>query len=145
MEALEKEPVFYWSAHKELWNRIIKRIPDIFKTAPGLRPSIDTVKREELLAMFEDGTLAKLTNDTVWENAIEYDCFACQYDLESDPEEERPCSHCPLIWSLTGSNRCIQSTYDNLCQAYYSNDAESAIKFATQVRDALVKDGVKTL
>ena len=143
----EKEHVFYLSAHRELWDRIVKRIPNDFVTDPIYRPELDDVKDAEINGMAQDGTLQKITGRE-WETPVDVtcNCFACQYDVELDPEEIESCKHCPLSWHPL--EECEKNTglYNLLAYAYiFGQDIRYAVSLAESIRDCPVKEGVKTI
>lgn len=106
---------FQHTKHKELWNRIIKKIESI--NVP-------------------------LRTDCLTDRYIAYGSYACEYAKRVGNNEFAPiCSYCPVKSCIVLDGRI--GLYRNLVDAYSSGDMVNAANYARLIRDIPVNKGVE--
>ena len=113
---------FQYTKHKELWNRIIKKIESINVSNDGFNP------------------FGLLHTDCLTE-CITCGSYACDYAIKVRTDEYAPmCRYCPIKSCIVLNGRV--GLYSSLVDAYSSGDMVNAIKYAKLIRDIPAKEGV---
>ncbi len=107
---------FQYTKHKELWNRIIKKIESINVSNDGFKPFY----RLHMYCQTDKCS------------------YACDYG-RSVGGSVNMCKYCPIESCIMLGN----PLYDNLIRAYSHGDMDNAIKYAKLIRDIPVKKGVE--
>ena len=114
---------FQYTKHKELWNRIIKKIESINVSNDGFNP------------------FGLLHTDCLTE-CITCGSYACDYAIKVRTDEYAPmCRYCPIKSCIVLNGRV--GLYSSLVDAYSSGDMVNAINYARLIRDIPVKKGVE--
>ena len=114
---------FQLSKHKELWNRIIKKIESINVSNDDFNP------------------FGLLHTDCLTE-CITCGSYACDYAIKVRTDEYAPmCRYCPVKSCVVLDGRI--GLYKNLVDAYSSGDMINAANYAKLIRDIPVNEGVE--
>ena len=113
---------FQYTKHKELWNRIIKKIESI-NVNDGFNP------------------FGLLHTDCLTE-CITCGSYACDYAIKVRTDEYAPmCRYCPIKSCIVLNGRV--GLYSSLVDAYSSGDMVNATNYARLIRDIPVNEGVE--
>ena len=113
---------FQHTKHKELWNRIIRKIESINVPNDEFKPFV------------------LLHTDCLTDN-ITCGSYACDYAIKVRTDEYAPmCRYCPIKSCIVLDGRV--GLYSSLVDAYSSGDMVNAIKYARLIRDIPAKEGV---
>ena len=114
---------FQYTKHKELWNRIIKKIESINVSNDGFNP-FDLLQTDCLTECITCGS------------------YACDYAIKVRTDEYAPmCRYCPIKSCIVLNGRV--GLYSSLVDAYSSGDMVNAIKYAKLIRDIPINEGVE--
>lgn len=115
---------FQHTKHKELWNRIIRKIESINVPNDGFKP------------------FDLLHTDCMTDRYMPYNSYACDYAKKVRTDKFAPiCSYCPVKSCIVMSRRV--RLYSNLVDAYSNADMVNAANYARLIRDIPVKKGVE--
>ena len=114
---------FQYTKHKELWNRIIKKIESINVPNDGFNP------------------FGLLHTDCLTE-CITCGPYACDYAIKVRTDEYAPmCRYCPIKSCIVLNGHI--GLYSSLVDAYSSGDMVNATNYARLIRDIPVNEGVE--
>ena len=114
---------FQHTKHKELWNRIIRKIESINVPNDGFKP-FDLLHTDCLTECITCGS------------------YACDYAIKVRTDEYAPmCRYCPIKSCIVLNGRV--GLYSSLVDAYSNADMINAANYARLIRDIPVKKGVE--
>ena len=114
---------FQHTKHKELWNRITRKIESINVPNDGFKP------------------FDLLHTDCLTDN-ITCGSYACDYAIKVRTNEYAPmCRYCPIKSCIVLNGRV--GLYSSLIDAYSNADMVNAANYARLIRDIPVKKGVE--
>ena len=114
---------FQHTKHKELWNRIIRKIESINVPSDGFGPFV------------------LLHTDCLTDN-ITCGSYACDYAIKVRTNEYAPmCRYCPIKSCIVLNGRV--GLYSSLIDAYSNADMVNAANYARLIRDIPVNKGVE--
>ena len=109
--------------HKELWNRIIKKIESINVPNDGFK-SFDLLHTDCLTECITCGS------------------YACDYAIKVRTDEYAPmCRYCPIKSCIVLNGR-VGTLYSSLVDAYANGDIVNATNYARLIRDIPINEGV---
>ena len=115
---------FQYTKHKELWNRIIRKIESINVPNDGFKP------------------FDLLHTDCLTDRYITYGSYSCDYAKKVRTNEFAPiCRYCPVKSCISFTRRV--GLYRSLVAAYANGDMVNASNYARLIRDIPVKEGVE--
>lgn len=114
---------FQHTKHKELWNRIIRKIESINVPNDGFKPFV------------------LLHTDCLTE-CITCGSYACDYAIKVRTDEYAPmCRYCPIKSCIVLNGHV--GLYSSLIDAYSNADMINAANYARLIRDIPIKKGVE--
>ena len=113
---------YQYTKHKELWDRIIKKIESI-NVNDGFKPFV------------------LLHTDCLTDN-ITCGSYACDYAIKVRTDEYAPmCRYCPIKSCIVLNGR-VGTLYSSLVDAYANGDIVNATNYARLIRDIPINEGV---
>ena len=114
---------FQYTKHKELWNRIIKKIESINVSNDGFNP-FDLLHTDCLTECITCGS------------------YACDYAIKVRTDEYAPmCRYCPIKSCIVLNGRV--GLYSSLVDAYSSGDMVNAANYARLIIDIPGNNGLE--